>query len=105
MGTQSVTALLIQWSNGDPRALDELTPLVYAELRRLAKLRLRHERPGHTLGPTALVHEAYLRLIDQKQVVWQNRAHFFAVAAQVMRRLLVDHARGRAAGKRGGAQV
>ncbi len=97
-----VTRLLIQLTEGDGSALDELLPHVYGELRRLASNYLRRERPGHTLQPTALVHEAYLRLVDQTQVRWQNRAHFFGVAAQMMRRILVDHARGQQAGKRGG---
>ena len=96
-----VTALLADWSRGDRDALDRLLPLVYAELRRVAAKQLRRERVGHTLQPTALVHEAYLRMVDQRQVDWQNRAHFFGVAAQVMRRILVDHARRRHAGKRG----
>src|SRR2546430_5500518 len=85
---------------GDDGALGELLPLVYAELRRLAAGYLRRERPGHTLQPTALVNEAYLRLVDQTQVRWQNRAHFLGVAAQMMRRILVDHARGQRAEKR-----
>src|SRR5438270_14054638 len=89
-------------TDGDDGALGELLPLVYAELRRLAAGYLRRERPGHTLQPTALVNEAYLRLIDQTQVRWQNRAHFLGVAAQMMRRILVDHARGQRAEKRGG---
>jgi RNA polymerase sigma factor (TIGR02999 family) len=99
---KGVTQLLVNWSNGDQKALEELTPLVYGELRRLASRYLRNERPGHTLQSTALVHEAYLRLIDQHSVHWQNRAHFFGVAAQLIRRILVDHARGRKADKRGG---
>jgi RNA polymerase sigma factor (TIGR02999 family) len=100
-----VTALLDEWTRGDPRALDRLLPLVYAELRRIATRQLRHERAGHILQPTALVHEAYLRLVDQRKVDWHDRAHFYGVAAQVMRRILVDHARRRAAMKRGdGAQ-
>jgi RNA polymerase sigma factor (TIGR02999 family) len=97
-----VTRLLIRLTDGESAALESLLPLVYAELRRLAASYLRRERPGHTLQPTALVHEAYLRLIDQTQVQWQNRAHFFGVAAQMMRRILVDHARGQQAEKRGG---
>jgi RNA polymerase sigma factor (TIGR02999 family) len=101
----SVTALLIRWGEGDPRALDELTPLVYAELKRLAQRHLRRERRGHTLQATALVHEAFVRLVDQREMAWQNRAQFFAIAARLMRRLLVDHARARAAKKRGGAAV
>jgi RNA polymerase sigma factor (TIGR02999 family) len=98
---QDVTALLLDWSRGDPAALDRLLPVVYAELRRMAARQLRGERVGHTLQPTALVHEVYLRIVDQRQVDWHNRAHFFGVAANVMRRILVDHARRRKAGKRG----
>jgi RNA polymerase sigma factor (TIGR02999 family) len=98
---QDVTALLLDWSRGDRAALDQLLPLVYAELRGIAARQLRRERVGHTLQPTALVHEVYLRIVDQRQVDWQNRAHFFGVAAQVMRRILVDHARRHKAGKRG----
>lgn len=98
---RDVTGLLGDWSRGNRSALNELLPLVYAELRRIAARRLRSERAGHTLQPTALVHEVYLRLVDQRQVDWQNRAHFFGVAAQVMRRILVDHARRRSASKRG----
>jgi RNA polymerase sigma factor (TIGR02999 family) len=97
-----VTRLLQKWSEGDQEALNELMPLVYDELRQLARQRLRHERPGHTLQPTALVHEAYLKLVDQRRTRWQNRAHFFAVAAQLIRRILVDYARRHAASKRGG---
>jgi RNA polymerase sigma factor (TIGR02999 family) len=99
--TQQVTRLLRDWSNGDQSALDRLTPLVYSELRRLAGRYLRKERPDHTLQSTALVHEAFIRLVDQRDVKWQNRAHFFGVAAQMIRRILVDHARGRHASKRG----
>ena len=102
---QNVTALLDEWSRGNQAARDELLPLVYAELRRIAARQLGRERIGHTLQPTALVHEAYLRLVDQRRVDWQSRAHFFGVAAQIMRRILVDHARRHGAGKRGdGAQ-
>jgi RNA polymerase sigma factor (TIGR02999 family) len=97
-----VTALLADWSRGDRTALNRLLPLVYAELRRIAARQLRSERTGHTLQPTALVSEVYLRLVGQRQVDWQDRAHFFGVAAQVMRRVLVDHARRHGAGKRGG---
>jgi RNA polymerase sigma factor (TIGR02999 family) len=97
-----VTRLLLAWSGGDAAAIDELMPLIYAELRRLAQRQMQRERLGHTLQPTALVHEAYLRLIDQRQVHWQNRAQFFAVAAQVMRRIVVDYARRRRRAKRGG---
>jgi RNA polymerase sigma factor (TIGR02999 family) len=97
-----VTALLDDWSRGDRRALDRLLPLVYTELRRIAARQLRHERAGHTLQSTALVHEAYLRLVAQRNVDWQNRAHFFGVAAGIIRRILVDHARRQATQKRGG---
>jgi len=99
--TQQVTRLLKDWSNGDQAALEQLTPLVYSELRRLAGRYLRKERPDHTLQSTALVHEAFIRMIDQRNVRWQNRAHFFGVAAQMIRRILVDHARSRYASKRG----
>src|SRR5215468_4988332 len=98
---ENVTQLLIELSNGDRGVVDLLLPVIYDELRRLAANYLRRERPDHTLQPTALVHEAYLRLIDQSRVNWQNRAHFFGVAAQIMRRLLVDHARKHNAEKRG----
>jgi len=98
-----VTALLRDWSGGDPRALERLMPLVYGELRKLAASYLRRERSDHTLQPTALVHEAYLRLVDQRGVDWHNRAHFFGIAARMMRRILVDHARRRQAAKRDGA--
>jgi RNA polymerase sigma-70 factor, ECF subfamily len=99
---EGVTQLLVDWSKGDQQALDRLMPLVYSELRRQAGNYLRRERQGHTLQPTALVNEAYLKLIDQKNVKWQNRAHFFGVSAQLMRRILVDHARAHQADKRGG---
>jgi RNA polymerase sigma factor (TIGR02999 family) len=99
--TANVTQLLIRWSNGDQQALEQLMPLVYGELRRLAARYLRRERPGHTLQSTALVHEAWMKLIDQRSVQWQNRAHFFGVAAQMIRRILVDYARSRHAAKRG----
>jgi RNA polymerase sigma factor (TIGR02999 family) len=99
---RDVTQLLVNWSNGDRAALEQLTPLVYDELRRLAGRYMRRERPGQTLQSTELVHEAYLRLIDQRSVHWQNRAHFFGIAAQMIRRILVDHARSRHARKRGG---
>ena len=98
---RDVTQLLIQLTGGERAVLDELLSLIYGELRSLAANYLRRERPEHTLQPTALVHEAYLRLVDQTQVGWQNRAHFFGVAAQMMRRILVDHARAHNAGKRG----
>jgi RNA polymerase sigma factor (TIGR02999 family) len=96
-----ITALLLDWTGGDRQALDRLLPLVYDELRRIAARQLRRERADHTLQPTALVHEAYLKLVDQRRVDWQNRAHFYGVASQVMRRLLVDHARRHNAAKRG----
>jgi len=97
-----VTQLLLDWSAGDQRAFGELLPLVYGELRRLADRQLRAERPNHTLQGTALVHEAYLRLIDQKNVSWQGHAQFIGLAAQLMRRILIDHARARRRAKRGG---
>ena len=103
--THDVTRILRAWSDGDRRALDELIPIVYEELRRQAARYLRRERPDHTLQTTALIHEAYVRLVDQKDVRWQNRAHFFGVAAQLMRRILVDHARKDQALKRGGPAV
>ena len=98
--THEVTQLLVEWANGDQQALHRLTPLVYAELRQLAAGYLRNERPNHTLQTTALVHEAYLRLVHQKSSTWQNRSHFFGVAAHLMRQILVDHARRRQAAKR-----
>jgi RNA polymerase sigma factor (TIGR02999 family) len=98
---QAVTQLLVDWGNGDHRALEKLTPLVYQELKRLASRYLRRERSDHTLQSTALVHEAWLRLIDQRQVHWQNRAQFFGVAAEMIRRILIDHARSHQAAKRG----
>ncbi len=97
-----VTRVLNTWRAGDPAAVAQLMPLVYEELRRLARNYLRRERPDHTLQATALVHEAYLRLIDADDVSWQNRAHFYGIAAKLMRRILVDHARARNASKRGG---
>ena len=99
-----VTELLQQWSNGRNDARDQLFPVIYAELRRLAAGYMRHERVDHTLQPTALVHEAFLKLIDQRAVRWQSRAHFFGIAAQAMRRILVDHARAHAADKRGAGE-
>ena len=98
----TVTVLLQRWSDGDAAALEELTPFVYAELRSLAQSYLRRERPGHTLQPTELIHEAFLRLVDQEQH-FRTRSHFFGVAAHLMRLILVDHARSRLAGKRGGS--
>jgi RNA polymerase sigma factor (TIGR02999 family) len=103
--SHNITHLLKEWSAGDPQALDRLTPLVYEELRHQAARYLRRERRNHTLQTTALIHEAYLRLIDAKDVHWQSRAHFFAIAANLMRRILVDHARRRDADKRGGSHV
>jgi RNA polymerase sigma factor (TIGR02999 family) len=100
-----VSGLLRAWGNGDTDAREKLMPLVYAELRRRAAAYLNRERKDHTLQPTALVHEAYLRLIGQDRVVWQNRAHFYGVAAQTMRRILVDYARGRGRDKRFGAAI
>ena len=100
-----ITGQLIAWRNGNAAALEQLIPAVYGELRQMAERYLRAENAGHTLQPTALVHEAYLRLIDQTQVEWQNRAHFFGVAAQMMRRILVDHAKTKHRDKRGGAAV
>lgn len=102
METPDVTILLHNWAGGDQQALDQLTPVVYDELRRLAASYMRRERQDHTLQSTALVNEAYLKLVDQKNVVWQNRAHFFGIAAQMIRRILVDHARAHKAEKRGG---
>ena len=95
-----ITLLLRRWNGGDQEALERLIPVVYGELRSLASGYLRRERPGHTLQPTALVHEAFMRLVGQNRVVWQNRAHFFGIAAQMMRRILVDHARRRRSDKR-----
>src|SRR5580765_2954458 len=98
----NITKLLIDLGKGDRGALDEMLPLVYSELKRLASYYLSRERSGHTLQTTALVHEAYLRLVDQQNVNWKNRAHFLGLAAEMMRRILVNHARNRAAAKRGG---
>jgi RNA polymerase sigma factor (TIGR02999 family) len=103
--TRDVTQLLVEWASGDQQALEKLTPLVYRELRLLAASHLRKERNAHTLQPTALVHEAYLKLVDQSRPNWQNRTHFFAVASHMMRQVLVDHARRRQAGKRAGLKV
>ena len=96
-----MTELLLEWEAGDAEALDRLLPLVYDDLHRRAASSFRRERPGHTLQPTALVNEVFLRLVDQRRVEWKSRAHFFGVAAQAMRRVLVDHARRRSAAKRG----
>src|SRR5256886_8841819 len=103
--TKEVTELLLDWSDGNQAALDRLTPLVYEELHRLAHQHMKRERryqQGHTMQTSALVNEAYLRLIDQRNVHWQNRAHFFSIASQLMRRILVDHARSHQYAKRGG---
>src|SRR5215813_8134569 len=97
-----VTRLLVQWSAGDEAALGELTGLLYRELRSLAQRHLRKERPNHTIQRTALVHEAFVRLVSQQSVDWRSRAHFFALASTLMRRILVDHARARLSAKRGG---
>ena len=102
--SEGITQLLIDWGKGDQAALEKLMPLVYSELRRLASNYLRRERAEHTLQPTALVNEAYLKLVDQRNAKWQNRAHFFGISAQLMRRILVDHARQRQAVKRGGVE-
>jgi RNA polymerase sigma factor (TIGR02999 family) len=99
---EAVTQLLVEWQNGSQKALDRLLPLVYEELRTIAGRYLSRESPSHTLQSTALVHEAYLKLIGQRRVQWQNRAHFFGIAAQMMRRILVDHARHQHRDKRGG---
>jgi RNA polymerase sigma factor (TIGR02999 family) len=101
----TITQLLVQWSRGEQHALDALTPMVYQELRRMARRHLRRERPDHTLESTALVHEAYLRLIDQSNIQWQNRNHFFALVSELIRRILVDYARNRMAAKRGGQNI
>jgi RNA polymerase sigma factor (TIGR02999 family) len=97
-----VTRLLLAWNEGDAGAMERLMPLVYGELRSIAERHFRRERAGHTLQPTAVVHEAYFRLVDQTRVNWKNRGHFFAIASQAMRRILVDHARARGTEKRGG---
>ena len=102
---KEVTGLLQAWSNGDKEALDKLMPQVYDELHRLANRHLGRDRPGSSLQTTALIHEAYLRLVDQRNPRWQNRAHFFSIAALLMRRILVDHARSRRYAKRGGAAI
>lgn len=103
--TGVITRLLMEWRSGDERALEELTPLVYRDLQRLAGSYLQHEREGHTLETQDLIHEAFLRLLDQQRVDWRSRAHFFAIAAQMMRRILVDHARRRSRVKHGSGQV
>jgi len=103
LSSQELTQLLRAWSNGDEGALQRLAPLVYRELHHIARRYMASERPGHTLSPTALVNEAFMRLLDSRPASWQDRAHFFAVAAQAMRRILVDWARARQAQKRGGS--
>jgi len=103
--SHDVTGLLTRWAQGDQDALGQLTPLVYRELHQLAASYLRRERGGHTLQPTALVHEAYLRLAEQSNPNWENRSHFYGVAARIMRQILVDHARRRNSGKRAGLKV
>ena len=101
-----VTELLHSWNRGDGKALDDLIPLVYSELRRIARIHMGRERPNHTLQTSALINEAYVRLVDQQRVEWQDRAHFFAMAAQIMRNILIDHARKYQSAKRGaGAQM
>jgi len=102
---QEITQLLVDWSNGNQAALDQLMPLVYTELRQLAHWYMRRERPGHTMQTTALIHEAYLRLVDQTQVRWENQAHFFGIAARLMRQILIEHARSHTRAKRGGGAV
>ena len=105
IGPEGVTQLLMDWGNGNQDALNRLMPLVYEELRRLAKRHMARERRDHTLQTSALINEAYLRLVDQRNAQWQNRAHFFAVAAQVMRHILIDHARSHQYAKRGGGAL
>src|SRR5919112_4843066 len=105
LSPQEVTQLLADWGKGDKSALPKLFPLVHDELRRIARRQMSQERPGHTLQATALVNEAYLKLAGQQEFEWQNRAHFFAVAAQVMRHILIDHARAHARDKRGGGAI
>lgn len=100
--SKPITQWLVAWGNGDQEALDKLIPLVYEELHRLAERHMRHEKAGHLLQTTALVNEAYCKLVEQTEVTWQSRAHFFSIAAQLMRRILVDHARIRSRTKRGG---
>ena len=103
--SNDITGLLLQWSSGDADALGRLMPVIYEECRRIAAHQIEREHRDHTLDPTAVVHELYLRLIDQRRATWDNRAHFFAIAAQLMRRILVDYARARGAQKRGGAAL
>jgi RNA polymerase sigma factor (TIGR02999 family) len=105
VSTKLVTELLQRWGQGDSTALEKLLPLVYNQLRRIAGRQLRRERPNHTLQPTALVHEVYLKLVDQNRIEWHNRGQFYAVAAQLIRRILVDHVRNRRTAKRGAGAV
>ncbi len=105
LAAHDVTLLLQAWGGGDKQALDRLAPLVYRELRRIAGRMMAAERPNHTLQATALVNEAYVRLVDTQQVSWQDRAHFFALCARAMREILIDHARSRGSAKRGGGQI
>jgi RNA polymerase sigma factor (TIGR02999 family) len=100
-----ITGLLVSWSQGDSKALDRLMPVIYNECRRIAEHQIRQERREHTLDPTGLVHELYLRLVDQRRATWETRSHFFGIAAQLMRRILVDYARARRATKRGGSTL
>lgn len=102
---ENITELLASYGRGDKESLDQLIPIVYDELRRQAARYLRREQAGHTLQTTALIHEAYVRLVDQRNMQWQNRAHFFGIAAQMMRRILVDHARSKKRAKRGGSDI
>jgi RNA polymerase sigma factor (TIGR02999 family) len=102
---EQITQLLIDWNNGSPEAMEKLMPMVESELRRIAANYMRRERPDHTLQTSALVNEAYLKLVDQRQVRWENRSHFFALASQLMRRILLDHARAQHRAKRGGDAV
>ena len=102
---ENITELLASYGRGDKESLDQLMPIVYDELRRQAARYLRREKAGHTLQTTALIHEAYVRLVDQRNMQWQNRAHFFGIAAQMMRRILVDHARSKKRAKRGGSDI
>src|SRR5690242_9412115 len=105
MESQDVTALLVKWGQGDKDVLNQLLPAVYDELHHMAARYMRRERPDHTLQPTALINEAYFRLVDVNNVTWENRAHFFGIAANVMRRILVEHARRQHADKRGGSAI
>lgn len=100
-----ITGLLARWSQGEPGALEQLMPVIYAECRRLAEHQIGRERPDHTLDATGLVHELYLRLVDQRRATWENRSQFFGIAAQLMRRILVDYARARKSAKRGGSAL